>query len=309
MNGEPVPSAEAPPVIENASSGLPKPTAGRPEAFIGRSIALVAVYLVVLTVVQTLVTAVGLVKGKGFQMSPWTSAAMIALSFVATLPLLPVLVRRRWRDLLPPRLDPLAAIPGVLLLTLGGWLWALEIGIVTERVFPMPAFIAKFFEEFLSTDDPVGSLLLIMILPPIVEETLCRGVVLEAMLLRWRPWIAVSASAILFGFIHLNPWQFFYATWIGLVIGFVYLRFRSLGLCMLMHGVNNGMSWLMLRWRPEWAGMNSSPGGDPPAHLPVLILLAGSGLLVAGAALILKLPVRVPSAPTSDPDSLPTVPQ
>lgn len=309
MNGDPARGSEAPPVIENASPRPHGPAASRPDAFIGRSIALVAVYFVVLTVVQVLVTAVALVRGNRFQMDPWTSAATIAFSFVATLPLLPVLVRRRWRDLLPPRLVPPAAIPGVLLLTLGGWLWALEIGVATERVFPMPAFIAKFFEEFLSTDDPVGSFLLIVILPPLVEETFCRGVILEAMLVRWRPWIAVSTSAILFGLIHLNPWQFFYATWIGLVIGCVYLRFRSLGLCMLMHGVNNAMSWLMLRWRPEWAGMDSAPGGDPPAHLPALILLAGSGLLVAGAALVLRIRVRGRTSPISDPDFSPTVPQ
>lgn len=258
--------------------------------------------------VQTLVTLVGLARGGGYQMGPWTSSAMIALSFVGTLPLFPVLVRRRWQEILPPRWVPLAAIPGVLLLTLGGWLWALEIGVVTERVFPMPAFIAKFFEEFLSTDDPVGSLLLIVILPPIVEETLCRGVVLEAMLVRWRPWIAVSASAILFGLIHLNPWQFFYATWIGLVIGCVYLRFRSLGLCMLMHGVNNGLSWILLRWRPEWVGTNPAPGGDPPEHLPAWILLSGLGLLVAGAAMILRVRVRRRIPPISGPDSSPTVP-
>ena len=180
---------------------------------------------------------------------------------------------------------------------------------MTERVFPMPAFIARFFEEFLSTDDPVGSFLLIVILPPIVEETLCRGLVLEAMLVRWRPWIALSASAVLFGLIHLNPWQFFYATWIGLVIGGVYLRFRSLGLCMLMHGTNNALSWLMLRWRPEWSGLNASPGGEPPAHVPGLILLAGLGLLVAGAGLIRRTGVPGSAASISDPGSSPTAPR
>ncbi|MBL9174839.1 MAG: hypothetical protein JNL10_14980, partial [Verrucomicrobiales bacterium] len=186
MNGNPPSGPEAPPVIGTVLPPLPVAVTVRPGGFIGRSMVLVVIYLVVLTVIQTLVALVGLAAGKGTQIGPWLSAATIALSFVAILPLLPVLVRRRWRELLPLRLGPPAAIPGALLLTLGGWLWALEIGVITERVFPMPPFIAKFFEEFLSTKDPFGSFLLIVIVPPIVEETLCRGVVLEAMLARWR---------------------------------------------------------------------------------------------------------------------------
>src|SRR3546814_4375464 len=50
---------------------------------------------------------------------------------------------------------------------------------------------------------------------------------------------SISLSSILFGIVHLNPWQFFSALIIGLFSGWVYYRTRKLSLSILIHLVNN----------------------------------------------------------------------
>lgn len=46
-------------------------------------------------------------------------------------------------------------------------------------------------------------------------------------------------SSILFGIVHLNPWQFISAFIIGLFSGWVYYKTRNLTLSILIHFVNN----------------------------------------------------------------------
>lgn len=295
------PLASAPPILPPFPPSEVRPV--RTEPGIGPALALTAIYVVALVGFQAVLTVVLLLRQQPPMLGPWTSVLTMVLSFLLTVALMPIIIRRSWRGVIPIGVPPVGALPAVLLLSLGGWLWALEIGALTEMVMPMPESIAKMFEELFSTADPVGTLVLLVAVPPVVEETLCRGLVLRAMLWRWKPAMAILVSALVFGLIHLNPWQFFYATWLGLILGWVYFRTRSLGLCMVVHAVNNGLSWLVLRWQPDWMGLERKSHADPPVHLPPLLLLAGFGFVVAGAALLLRQPVAPNPAATSDPGS------
>ncbi|MBN8247030.1 MAG: CPBP family intramembrane metalloprotease [Verrucomicrobia bacterium] len=321
MNGDPEstpaspPPVPAPPILADLPSLALPPVRGLPpEPPVGAALGVTVLYVVLLVVLQMVFTVALMVLRKPPQLGSWMTAATLFMAFGLLLPLIPLLLGCPLRELFRLRLPGPIALAGGLLLCLGAWLWALEIGIVTERLLPMPEFIAKLFQELFSTADPVGSLVLLVLVPPVVEESLCRGIVLRAMLARWRPFWAVLASAVVFGAIHMNPWQFVYATWIGLVIGWAYARTRSLGLCLLMHAVNNGLSWLLIRWRPDLAIV--SPDSPPPDHLPGVLLLGASGLLLAGAALISRTAAGAapsgarpfPSGPTSNPGSAPVGP-
>lgn len=303
------PGESAPPKLPADHS--PAPAASpvvRLEPGLGSSLALTAIYVVGLVGVQTVASIVEMIRRHPLGLGPWTTVLTMVLAFTGTMALVPALGRCSLRTVLHPRLQPMAALPAILLLAVGGWLIAGEIGVLTERAMPMPPFIATMFEELFSTADPVGSLVLLVAVPPLVEETLCRGLVLRSMLGRWTPATSIMASALVFGLIHLNPWQFFYATWLGVVFGWAYCRTRSLGLCMLMHAVNNGLSWVLMRFQPDWAGLERKSFSEPPEHLPVLLLLAGFGLLVAGAALLLRLPLPKSKPVTLGPDSSPALP-
>ena len=76
------------------------------------------------------------------------------------------------------------------------------------------------------------------VIPAFSEELLFRGVILNQL----KPYgkgMAIVASALLFGLMHMNPGQLLYATAAGLVLGAVYVKTNSLWLCILIHYSNN----------------------------------------------------------------------
>ena len=76
------------------------------------------------------------------------------------------------------------------------------------------------------------------IVPAICEEYLFRGGVLTE-LLPFGKTTAVIASAFLFGIMHQSPFQFLYTILMGIVIGYVYIKSKSIWACVLLHFMNN----------------------------------------------------------------------
>jgi len=138
---------------------------------------------------------------------------------------------------------------------------------------PMPEAVKRLFESAFSRTLP--TFLVAVVVAPLAEEWLCRGVILKGLLRRYSPRKAIVWSAILFGVLHANPWQAIPACCIALAIGWVYWRTRSLWYCIFMHAVNNGMAFLVLLLFP-----------DAPADATAADL-AGSGYAIFYAAAVL----------------------
>jgi len=83
------------------------------------------------------------------------------------------------------------------------------------------------------------------VVPAFVEELLFRGLVLKNLLPYGRT-VAIVASALLFGAMHQNAGQFFYATAAGVVLGLIYVKTRSFWCCVLLHFCNNFFSVLQM---------------------------------------------------------------
>ena len=88
--------------------------------------------------------------------------------------------------------------------------------------------------------------LLAVVVGPLTEEIIFRGVILRGLLGRYRRWTAIIVSAVLFALMHGNPVQLPVALGLGLVLGWVYVRTRSLGLCFLGHALNNALARALL---------------------------------------------------------------
>jgi membrane protease YdiL (CAAX protease family) len=107
----------------------------------------------------------------------------------------------------------------------------------------------KFFEGLMSNlvDDQTVMVITAVIMAPIFEEIIFRGIMQKGMLNNGvEPWKAILLSSILFGLIHGNPWQFVGATLLGCVLGLVYYKTKSLLLPMLLHGFNNLCSAILI---------------------------------------------------------------
>lgn len=82
----------------------------------------------------------------------------------------------------------------------------------------------------------------VCVIPPIVEEMLFRGAALQS-LRRFGDGFAVVASAVLFGLYHANFIQMVFAFLCGLAMGYAVIRTNSLLPSILIHFVNNALSF------------------------------------------------------------------
>lgn len=82
------------------------------------------------------------------------------------------------------------------------------------------------------------SILATAVVPALVEEFACRGIVMGA-LRKYGDGFAVFTSAIMFGLIHGNFQQIPFAFMVGLILGFVAVKCNSIWPAVLIHFYNN----------------------------------------------------------------------
>jgi membrane protease YdiL (CAAX protease family) len=131
---------------------------------------------------------------------------------------------------------------------------------------PVFGDLYEYFNDLMAqlTDDPVIMIITAVIMAPIFEETIFRGIIQKGLMNNGvEPWKAIVFSSIVFGLVHGNPWQFVGAVLLGCVLGLVYYKTKSLLLPMLLHGFNNLCSTLLVTYTknesfadafkiPEW---------------------------------------------------------
>jgi membrane protease YdiL (CAAX protease family) len=80
---------------------------------------------------------------------------------------------------------------------------------------------------------------LTIFITPIAEEIFFRGFLFQWMATHHPVWIAVIASSIMFGASHIIPPQVIVATFMSILILFLYLRSGSIWPCIVCHTTNN----------------------------------------------------------------------
>lgn len=103
---------------------------------------------------------------------------------------------------------------------------------------PLPlAVLARF---------PLGTFLTLVVVAPLTEEYLMRGLVLRGLLRRHGPALAIFISALLFGLMHANLRQFIVGLAVGGAFGWWYQRTASVAPCILGHAVFNAVATLAI---------------------------------------------------------------
>jgi len=109
---------------------------------------------------------------------------------------------------------------------------------------PMPESVRKFFEKTFTKD--IFSIATAVIVAPILEEIICRGIILKGLLKNYPPYKAILISAIFFSVIHLNPWQAIPAFFSGLFLGWIYYKTQSVIPGMIIHATINATGMALL---------------------------------------------------------------
>lgn len=125
--------------------------------------------------------------------------------------------------------------------------WALvmiaALGVVLEPLLAL--FPAEWYEKLSGAIGQGGwSVATAVVLAPILEEWLFRGIVQPPAVAKWGAFRGILVSAALFGVIHLMPMQVINAFFVGLVLGYLYYKTGSLVPVILLHALNNGVAML-----------------------------------------------------------------
>ena len=112
--------------------------------------------------------------------------------------------------------------------------------ILLEKIFP---HISDVYEE--TFNDAINNLNIIVnftticIFAPILEEIMCRGLILNRLLSKNKAWVSIIITALIFGVLHMNWAQGLSAFLAGIIISFVYVKTRNLKVCIIGHSINN----------------------------------------------------------------------
>ena len=90
-------------------------------------------------------------------------------------------------------------------------------------------------------------ILVIVVLAPLMEEFVCRKQIIDRTVVFGEK-TAVVLSALAFGLLHQNLYQFFYAFGVGLVFGYVYVRTGRLRYTVILHAVINFLGSVVAPW-------------------------------------------------------------
>lgn len=105
-------------------------------------------------------------------------------------------------------------------------------------LIPMSDSIKKAFMNF-GGQTGVFAFILMVIAAPALEELIFRGIILDGLLKKYSPIKSILISSILFGLVHLNPWQFVTGLVIGIFSGWIYYKTKSLLPSIIIHAAAN----------------------------------------------------------------------
>ena len=161
-----------------------------------------------------------------------------------------------------------------------------ELDRLVQLIFPMPEELIDSLYDLLtfnSIGDAVALILAGVLFAALAEEMLFRGV-LQRTLEHYRdPAMAIVSSAVFFALVHFNPWTSIQILLLGLIFGYVAWKSQSILPSIILHGLNNLCSLLMINTSEESLNWYSQNG-----HVNWVWLLVGALLVVPAFRLFLS---------------------
>jgi len=139
---------------------------------------------------------------------------------------------------------------------LSGTIWMIAAQIVLEPFMAMLPSI-----ENAGVGRGVWACVTAVVLAPVFEEMLCRGLVLETVRRRWSDAVAVAVSALFFGLVHVEPSTALAGVVVGGIFGTVYIRTHSLFSTIILHSINNAIAFALICFGMDGVPLSEILGG------------------------------------------------
>ena len=199
------------------------------------------------------------------------------------------LTRSSLRQVYPFRGIPFLAYLPLIVMMIGLGFAVSELDNSIRALYPMPEFLEQ--ASALNADtllDLVALAFVLVVIAPLTEELLFRGLIMHGFLRRYSARTAIVLSAALFAILHVNPWMMPSIMVLGIALG--YLRAASGGVWapMFAHGLHNGIVFCFayLEWLPI---PGYSTHYEDGIHQPIALTLAGVALAGGGFCVLSRL--------------------
>lgn len=123
----------------------------------------------------------------------------------------------------------------------------------------------------------------LVVFAPVLEELLCRGVVLGAIRSRYGVVAAWLGSSLFFAILHFQPALVVNAFAMGLILGYIYLATESLWAAMILHAANNAAAYVLMVSKYADMTLEQALGGHSVyvrVYVAAVAVTLGSGYMV-----------------------------
>lgn len=153
------------------------------------------------------------------------------------------------------------------------------VNIWVDKTIPPPAWFWELFNKIFENDFGfLGAFMKVVIIAPVVEELIFRGVIMHGLMRNYSKATAIFFSGLLFALFHLNPWQFPATFVLGILLGWIMIRTKNIGLAIIGHAINNLLVLLSITFHEELESFLFSRISDLTLHISASILAIASVL-------------------------------
>ncbi len=129
------------------------------------------------------------------------------------------------------------------------------VNVAVEKAIPAPYWFWELFSKVFESDYGWwGAFMKVVIIAPVIEELIFRGLVLHGLRKNYSATTTILVSAVLFSLFHLNPWQMPATFVLGVLLAWLMLRTNNILLTILGHALNNLMVLLTVTY---WQKINT----------------------------------------------------
>ena len=132
----------------------------------------------------------------------------------------------------------------IVLLAIGGLLYSLgAIAVIIYPIFQLDSeFVNEVLAEELFPESPLNLFIATVILAPLLEETIFRGLLFSRLTKKWGMAWGIIVSSLAFGFLHMDPIGAFV---FGVITCVLYVRTKTLLIPMALHALHNLIVWVI----------------------------------------------------------------
>ena len=138
-----------------------------------------------------------------------------------------------------------STIKPIILFSTGLIILSDEVDRIIQLFVPTPEYVLD-LNYLLKPDSFLGTILLftaVVILAPLGEEIIFRGFLQQILEKHWKDITqAILFTALIFSLIHMNPYWFVQIYFLGVILGFLAWKTKSIIAPLILHSLNNSMA-------------------------------------------------------------------